>query len=157
MSLARAARLGPSVEAFVIPVGALVAATLLFGLFVAILGHSPLEVYGLIYKGAFASPFSWQNTLSRASPLILTALCVALPAQAGLMVIGSEGALVLGGLAAAVVGHQLGGMIPSVIKLAMAVAGMLVGGLWIALAGALRQYRGINETISSLLLNYIAI
>jgi len=95
--------------------------------------------------------------LSRAAPLILTALCVALPAQAGLMVIGSEGALVLGGLAAAVTGHLLTGAAPVTVKISMAVAGLFVGGLWIALAGALRQYRGVNETISSLLLTYIAI
>src|ERR1700682_6383483 len=123
MSLARV-RLGPSVEAFVIPVGALLAAPLLFGRFVPVLGHSPLEVYGLIYKGAFASPFSWQNTLSRASPLILTALCVALPAQAGLMVIGAEGALVLGGLAAALAGHALDGISPLAVKFAMVAAGL---------------------------------
>jgi len=73
------------------------------------------------------------------------------------MVIGSEGALVLGGLAAAVTGHLLVGVAPLMIKISMAVAGLFVGGLWIALAGALRQYRGVNETISSLLLTYIAI
>lgn len=157
MPSARAGHLGQAVEALAIPFGALAAAMVVFGLFMAVLGHDPLEVYALIYKGGFASSFSWQNTLSRAAPLILTALCVALPAQAGLMVIGSEGALVLGGLAAAVVGHQLGGMAPFAVKLAMAIAGMLIGGLWISLAGALRQYRGINETISSLLLSYIAI
>jgi len=89
MAQTRAASLGPSAEALAIPIGALLAAMLLFGLFVAILGQSPLEVYGLIYKGAFSSSFSWQNTLSRAAPLILTALCVSLPAQAGLMVIGA--------------------------------------------------------------------
>ena len=93
----------------------------------------------------------------RAAPLILTALCVALPAQAGLMVIGGEGALVLGGLAAAIAGHVLAGAAPLGVKLAMFASGMLVGGLWIAAAGALRQYRGVNETISSLLLTYIAI
>lgn len=157
MALARAGSLGPSVEALVIPAGALVAAMLLFGLFVAILGQSPLEVYGLIYKGAFASSFSWQNTLSRAAPLILTALCVALPAQAGLMVIGAEGALVLGGLAAAMAGYALGGASPMLVKTAMVAAGLLAGGMWIAFAGALRQFRGVNETISSLLLTYIAI
>ena len=85
----------------------------LFGLFMAVLRQNPLEVYALIYRGAFASAFSWQNTLSRAAPLVLTALCVALPAQAGLMVIGGEGALVLGGLAAAVAGHLLAGAAPS--------------------------------------------
>jgi simple sugar transport system permease protein len=128
-----------------------------FGLFVAALNQNPLEVYALIYRGAFASAFSWQNTLVRAAPLILTALCVALPAQVGLMVIGGEGALVLGGLAAAVIGHLLGGAAPLAIELAMAAGAMAVGAAWIGLAGALRHYRGVNETISSLLLTYIAI
>ena len=149
--------LGPSAEALLIPLGALAAAMALFGVFIAILGHSPLEVYSLIWRGAFASGFAWQNTLSRAAPLILTALCVALPAQAGLMVIASEGALVLGGLAAGVAGHALGGHAPWAVKIAMAVCGMLAGGAWVALVGMLRQYRGVNETISSLLFTYIAI
>src|SRR5271170_4415768 len=156
MALARAG-LGPSAEAFAIPAGALIAAMLLFGLFVACLGKNPLEVYSLVYKGAFASSFSWQNTLSRAAPLTLTALCVALPAQAGLMVIGAEGALVLGGLAAAMTGYALDGVAPMAVKCAMVAAGLLAGGIWVGLAGALRQYRGVNETISSLLLTYIAI
>ena len=132
-------RFGPAIEALAIPVGALAAAMLLFGIFMAVLGHSPLEVYRLIWQGGFASSFSWQNTLSRAAPLILTALCVALPAQAGLMIIGSEGALVLGGLAAAVVGSLMSGETPMVIKTTMALAGMLVGGLWVASAAAMRQ------------------
>src|SRR5258707_6181976 len=88
-------------EALAIPIGALAAAMVVFGIFTAALGQNPLEIYALIYKGAFASAFSWQNTLSRAAPLVLTALCVALPAQAGLIVIGGQGAVVLGGLAAA--------------------------------------------------------
>ena len=138
-------------EAIGIPVASLLAAMALFGVFVALLGHNPLQVYELIWRGGFASGFAWQNTLSRAAPLMLAALCVALPAQAGLMIIGAEGALVLGGLAAAVTGY----LFPS--SVAMVAAGMLAGGLWIALAGALRQYRGVNETISSLLLTYISI
>jgi simple sugar transport system permease protein len=73
------------------------------------------------------------------------------------MVIGGEGALVLGGLAAAVIGHLLGGAAPLAIELAMAAGAMAVGAAWIGLAGALRHYRGVNETISSLLLTYIAI
>ncbi|HYB42389.1 MAG TPA: ABC transporter permease [Candidatus Methylomirabilis sp.] len=157
MASPAAARAARAAEALVIPIGALAAALVVFGLFMAVLGHNPLEVYALIYKGGFASAFSWQNTLSRAAPLVLTALCVALPAQAGLMIIGGEGALVLGGLGAAVAGHLLAGGPPIGAKLAMAAVGMTAGGVWIALAGALRQYRGVNETISSLLLTYIAI
>jgi ABC-type uncharacterized transport system permease subunit len=148
---------GRAAEAVVIPVSALLAAAVVFGVFMAVLRHNPLEVYALVYKGAFAGAFSWQNTLVRAAPLILTALCVAIPARAGLMVIGGEGALVLGGLGAAVAGHALAGAPPLGVKLAMAAAGMALGAVWIALAGALRQYRGVNETISSLLLSYIAI
>ena len=74
-------RLRSAGAALVIPAGALAAALVVFGLFMAALGRDPLEVYALIYRGAFASAFSWQNTLARAAPLVLTALCVALPAR----------------------------------------------------------------------------
>src|SRR5258708_6470346 len=157
MLRASGTRLRSAAEAFVIPVAALAAAMVLFGVFMALIGQNPLEVYRLIWRGGFSSGFAWQNTLARAAPLVLTALCVALPAQAGLMVIGGEGALVLGGLAAALVGHGLAGATPLAAQLAMAAAAMLAGAAWIALAGALRYWRGVNETISSLLLTYIAI
>ena len=157
MLRASEARLRSAAEAFVIPVAALAAAMVLFGVFMALIGQNPLEVYRLIWRGGFSSAFAWQNTLSRAAPLILTALCVALPAQAGLMVIAGEGALVLGGLASAMVGYAMAGDAPLLVKLAMAVCGMLAGGLWVAFVGMLRQYRGVNETISSLLFTYIAI
>ena len=89
---------------------------------------------------------------------MLTALCTALPARLGLVIIGNEGALVMGGLGATVVGLGIGTALPPfAVQLLMAIAGMISGGLWIMLAGALRHYRGVNETISSLLLNYIAI
>ena len=151
------ARLLSAGEALAIPAGSLVVALVVFGIFMFALHHDPLEVYALIYRGAFASAFSWQNTLARAAPLVLTALCVAVPAQAGLMVIGAEGALVLGGLSAAVIGHRMAGAPPLEVQLAMALGAMIAGGAWIALAGALRHLRGVNETISSLLLTYIAI
>ena len=140
-----------------LPVFALVGALLLFGLFVWVGGTSPTDTWVLLFKGAFGDWYSWQNTLTRAAPLMLTALCVALPARAGLVIIGGEGALVLGGLGAAAMPYLMplpGNVIGTVICCA---AGFILGGLWIALAGALRQYRGVNETISSLLLAYTAI
>ncbi len=140
-----------------LPVLALAGSLLLFGGFVWLGGASPLEAWVLLFKGAFGDAFSWQNTLQRAAPLMLTALCVALPQRAGLMVIGGEGALVLGGLACAGLPYLMGapdGMAGTVMVL---IASALAGAAWIALAGALRQYRGVNETISSLLLSYIAI
>jgi len=88
---------------------------------------------------------------------MLTALCVALPARAGLIVIGGEGAVVLGGLAAAALPYAIPLPANVVGSAMLCLAGMAVGAAWIALAGALRQYRGVNETISSLLLAYTAI
>ncbi|MEO0867763.1 MAG: ABC transporter permease [Cyanobacteria bacterium J06642_11] len=147
-----------SLEAIVLPVAALLVALILFGCFCALAGANPLAVYGSIYKAAFGRWSAWQNTLIRAAPLMLTALCTALPARLGLVIIGNEGALVMGGLAAVVVGLGVGTSLPPLaVQVAMAMAGMVAGGLWIMLAGALRHYRGVNETISSLLLNYIAI
>jgi len=144
-------------EALAIPLLALLVAAAIFGAFIAALGKSPLDLYRLIYTGAFGSWFSWQNTLLRAAPLLLVALCVALPARLGLLVIGGEGALALGGLAAAAVAAPLQGLPPALVISLMALAGMLMGALWIGGIGALRAYRGVNETISSLLLAYIAV
>jgi simple sugar transport system permease protein len=147
-----------SLEAVVIPAGAVLAALLIFGVFCALAGANPFAVYGSIYKAAFGSWSAWQNTLLRASPLMLTALCTALPARLGLVVIGNEGALVIGALAATLAGLGLGTALPGFLVLvAMALAAIVAGGLWIMAVGALRHYRGVNETISSLLMNYIAI
>jgi simple sugar transport system permease protein len=140
-----------------LPVGALAAALLVFGGFVWLGGASPVETWTILFKGAFGDWFSWQNTLQRAAPLMLTALCVALPARAGLIIIGGEGAFVLGGLAAAALPYAFASPGNVIGTALLCVAGMIVGGAWIALAGALRQYRGVNETISSLLLAYTAI
>lgn len=144
-------------EAVVIPLAALVIGLVLFGLFLLTQGKSPIEFIAIVWKGAYGSVFSLQNTLSRAAPLLLAALCVALPARLGLVVIGGEGAIVLGGVAVGAVGPYLAGLTPWLALPLMALTSMGIGGLWIGAAGALRFYRGVNETISSPLLAYIAI
>ena len=162
-------RYGGTIEYILIPGAALVGALAVFGIFVALFGKSPLDLYFYMYQGAFGTWFSWQNTLTRAAPLILTALCTALPAQLGMVIIGGEGALLIGAMAATGAALLIGALAatstalvmqsapPLVVQLAMVAAGMIGGGLWIMLAGGLRQYRGVNETISSLLLVYIAL
>mgnify|MGYP000899170846 CR=1 FL=1 len=144
-------------EAFALPLLAMAGALLAFGGFVWFGGHDPVQVWAVLFKGAFGDAFSWQNTLTRAAPLMLTALAVALPARAGLTVIGGEGALVLGGLAAAALPLALPLPTGWAGSLLLLVAAAAAGAAWIALAGALRQYRGVNETIGSLLLGYVAI
>ncbi|WP_245492588.1 ABC transporter permease [Mesorhizobium sp. M4A.F.Ca.ET.090.04.2.1] len=144
-------------EAFVIPLAALVVGMVLFSLFVALVGKSPVQLYETMWRGGFGSCFSIQNSLSRGAPLLLAALCVALPARLGLVVIGGEGAIVLGGVAAAAIGVVLNGAPSFLVILLMGVGGVAAGGIWIGAVGALRHYRAVNETISSLLMAYIAI
>jgi simple sugar transport system permease protein len=145
-------------EPVLISLGAVLIGLALFSAFILAVGKSPADLFSLMYTGGFGSWFSIQNSLSRAAPLLLTALCVALPARLGLVIIGGEGAVVLGGVAAAAVALPLVGTLsPVPLLITMTVAGMMMGALWIGLAGFLRHYRGVNETISSLLLAYIAI
>jgi ABC-type uncharacterized transport system permease subunit len=152
-----AGQLQTTTERFLIPAGAIVLSLILFGLFTALFGANPVGVYRTIYLGAFGSWFSWQNTLQRAAPLMLTALCTALPARLGLIVIGGEGALIVGAVATVLAAAALPSAGPELVLPAMMLAAIVAGGTWVALSGVLRYYRGVNETISSLLLNYIAI
>ena len=113
----------------------------------------------ILFKGAFGDWFSWQNTLQRAAPLMLTALCVA---HAGARRAGHHrrrrraGARRPGLRGAAL--RAAAARPTSSARALLCIAGAMASArAWIALAGWLRQYRGVNETISSLLLAYIAI
>jgi simple sugar transport system permease protein len=146
-----------AIEAVMLPALALAGALVLFGGFVLVAGKSPLEAWGLLFKGAFGDWFSWQNTLVRAAPLMLTALCVAIPAQAGMVLIGGEGALVMGGLGCAALPYLFAPPENWIGSTMLMLAGIALGALWMGIVGALKQYRGVNETISSLLMVYIGI
>jgi general nucleoside transport system permease protein len=146
-----------SLESLLLSLAALAVAAILFGGFVALQGHDPLAVYQTLYLGGFGTRFSIENTLTQAAPLLLTALCTLIPARVGLLVIGGEGAVVLGGLGAVLAGVALAGAPASIGTMLTIFAGALTGGFWIAAAAALKHMRGVNETISTLLMNYIAI
>lgn len=155
--MALSTRTTDTLEAVALPVMAMLGALLLFGVFIWAGGKDPVEAWALLFKGAFGDWFSWQNSLQRAAPLMLTALCVAIPARAGLVVIGGEGALVLGGLACAGLPYLFAPPENVFGTALLLLAAAATGAVWIALVGVLRQQRGVNETISSLLLAYTAI
>jgi ABC-type uncharacterized transport system permease subunit len=151
-------RFAPLAEAVLIGLGVALAALLLFALFLLVVaGANPLAVYRDMWLGSYGTRFSQSASLAKAAPLMLTALCTALPARLGMVVIGNEGALLFGGLGAVMTAQLLGPDLPALTIPAMLLAGGLFGGMLIAAAGALRQFRGVNETISSLLLYYIAL
>lgn len=141
-----------------VELGAIAVSLLGFAIFLGFEGASPVHVFADMVDGAFGSWFSVQNSLSRAAPLMLTALCTVLPARLGLTIIGNEAALLMGGLSAALCSMLLQPTAAPWLALSiMLSAGALAGALWIALSGALRQLRGVHETISSLLLFYIGL
>lgn len=146
-----------TLETVLITLAALAISLVAFGIFLTLVGAAPVDVFRSIYRGGFGTSFSWENTLIRAAPLMLVALCTALPAQLGLIVIGGDGSILLGGLAAAMTGLLLTGAPAAISMPAMAIAAALVGMVFIGLIGALRHYRGVNETIASLLASYLAL
>src|ERR1700691_4242875 len=151
-------RLRANSEYKAIPIFALLMAALLFALFLLAIGKSPVEFISYVWRGGCGTAFSFQNTLQRSSPLILTALAVAIPARIGLIMIGGEGALVLGGFAAAAIAVPMIGFAPPIVTMpVMVLTAVVVGGVWVGIAGFLRYARGVNETISSLLLTSIGI
>lgn len=148
---------GSFIDALIITAVSMIISLLLFGLFVMwSKGISIWLVYEYLFRGAFGRASAWRNTMIHASPMLLTALAVALPARVGMMIIGGEGCVLLGALVAALVAHLMPHTPPLLVQISMVVSGSFIGGLWVTIAGWLRQYRGVNETISSLLLNYIA-
>ena len=104
-------------EYVAIPLLALAIAAALFALFLLAIGKSPVDFVAYVWRGGFGTAFSFQNTLQRSAPLILTALAVAIPARIGLIMIGGEGALVLGGFVAAAVAIPMIGVVPPLLTL----------------------------------------
>jgi simple sugar transport system permease protein len=144
LSLASAHGYAGALESACLSIGALVVALVLFGIFVALGGHNPLDVYAALYLGAFGTRFSIESALTQASPIILTALCTAVPARVGLLVIGGEGALVLGGLFAVLCATAVAGVSGWIGGLVALLGGTCAGALWIGAVGALKHWRGVN-------------
>lgn len=139
------------------PIGALILSIVAGSAFLLIYGYSPLEAYTGLLQGAFGNRYALAETLLKATPLIFTGLAMALAAKAGLFNIGGEGQLVMGALAAAMVGTLAFG-IPGALHIVLALgAGALAGMFWGALAGWIKARFGAHEVITTIMLNYIAL
>lgn len=134
-----------------------VAVALLAGaVVIALSGQNPIPAYEALFAGAFGGPKAIAETLVMATPLILGGLAFAVAARAGLFNIGIEGQMVLGGMAAGLVGAWDPGW-PAVVHLPLALlAGVVGGGLWGFIPGFLKAKTGAHEVISTIMLNYIA-
>jgi simple sugar transport system permease protein len=143
------------------PFGAIaftLAATLLL---VAWAGAPIRETYALMFAGGFGSRFAWSETLTRATPLILTGLAAAVAFRARLWNIGAEGQLYAGALAAVAVGGLHGGTgfdVPApVLFPAMPAAAIAAGAILLLVPTFLRTRFGVDEVVTTLLLNFIVL
>jgi simple sugar transport system permease protein len=121
-------------------------------------GADPVAAYAVMARGAFGSLQDVSEVVVKAIPLMLCGLAVAVAAKIQVWNVGGEGQLVLGGIGAAGVALFLHPYLPSAAVLPlMLAAGFLAGGLWALLAGVLRAKLDVNEILTTLMLNYVAI
>lgn len=121
----------------------------------AFLGANPLTALQSLWTGAFGNLRNVGTTLSRATPLIFTGLCACFAYRCGVFNLGGEGQFIIGSVACCYVATQSGIEGFPAIVLCL-IVGALAGGLWALIPGILKVYRGQNEMIISIMLNYVA-
>lgn len=134
-----------------------VIALLLGALLLIATGRDPIEIYGMMATEGFGSAGRIAATLTAATPVLFCAVATAVSFRAGIFNMGVEGGFYLGGLAGAVAGFTFTGL-PGPILIAVELGlGALVGGLWLSIPGFLRAQLEVDEVVSTLMLNFVAI
>ena len=138
-----------------VPLISVLLAFLVGCIIMAALKANPGTALKALWKGAFGSMRSVGTTLSRATPLIFTSLCACFAYRCGVFNLGGEGQFLMGSIVCCYVATQSGITgLPGIVL--CIVAGGIAGGLWAAVPGLLKVYRGQNEMIISIMLNYVA-
>ena len=137
--------------------GAVALALLLVGGLIALMKVSPLKAYEAMWRGAFGTRNGVAETMLRATPLLLAGLGVLIAFRCGLWNIGAEGQLYAGALGATLAGVYLPPLPPIIHLFLVMLGGFIFGALYGALPGLMRAYRGANEIVTTIMLNYLAI
>lgn len=150
-------RLEPIIDALIPPVAAVLGALLIGAVMLAVLGANPLEGYAALFEGAFGSTNSIADTAVKATPLLLVGIGICIAFRGGVINIGGEGQMILGGLGATALGLAL----PTapgwlIIPLALTI-GFALGALWGGIAGYLKARFNVNEILTTIMMNAIAV
>jgi simple sugar transport system permease protein len=127
-----------------------------FAAVLLVAGKDPLKVYGDTLAYTFGNAYGFSELLVRMIPLLLTAVSVALPSRGGLINVGGEGQLLMGAWLATAGALSFPSLPAWLLLPIMTVLGFAGGALWALLPALLRARKLVNETISTLLLNYVA-
>lgn len=139
------------------PVFGILAGALVGSIIIAAKGVNPLEAYYYLLEGAFGSLDNFTASLIKTIPLGFTGLAVVFSYKAGIFNIGAEGQLYLAAVGATLVGTSFAGL-PPFLHVSLAIlAGALLGGLYALIPGILKAYKGFNEIVVTMLMNYIAV
>lgn len=144
-------------ESFIIRMSAVIFALLVTSIFLLFLNLNPLEVYGAMLKGAFGSAYKFKQTIIKAVPLLITSLGIAVAFKMQFWNIGGEGQIMIGAFAASFIALKIPAL-PEVLMLPLMIAaGMAGGALWAFIPALLKSKLKTNETIITLMMNYIAL
>ena len=156
MSQQYSERIAPIVRTLLISLASIALSLVVAAIIMLLSGYDPLLAYSAMLSGAFGSTTSIASTLAKSVPLMFTGLSCAVAYKGGLFNIGGEGQLYMGALAATLVALGLGGIVPPVVLIALAVlAGMAAGGLVGAATGFLKARMHLHEVVVAIMLNYI--
>jgi simple sugar transport system permease protein len=138
------------------PAAAVAIAIVAGGVLVSAVGQNPIQVYAILIHGGLVG---WPNlaaALQMTTPLIFTGLAIAMSFRAGLWNIGAEGQMLMGALAAGIVGFAVPA--PATLHIPLCVAAAFIGGaLWASVPAILRVYLNVNELVVCLMMNPIAL
>ncbi|KEQ23795.1 ABC transporter permease [Paenibacillus tyrfis] len=143
-------------DSALVPLVAIVLGLLVGALIMLAGGYNPLTAYASLIEKVVGDPYSIGETVREITPLLLTGLSVAFAFRTGLFNIGGEGQFIMGMIGATWIGVKLA--LPFWLHAPLAiVTGAVLGGLWGAIAGYLKARRGVNEVITTIMLNWIAL
>ena len=155
--LAKRDDIGPA-AAWAIRIGSILVALVLFAGLIIAVGYSPISVYAAMVGGALGTPLNIQQTIKIMIPLLGAALAIAPAFKMKFWNIGVEGQITVGGIFATYFALTFQHLWPSWVLLpVMCIAAAIGGGLWGMIPAAFRAKWGTNETLFTLMLNYIAI
>ena len=136
---------------------AILAALLITGIFITTIGHSPFAVYLSMIEGSFGSAYRIRETIIKAVPLLITALGIAVAFRMKFWNIGGEGQIIMGAFGASFIALHFDHLPKAVVLVAMMVAAVICGGMWGLIPGYLKAKWTTNESIVTLMMNYIAL